>query len=217
MDVNYGNQIKQYLLDKVKLLHIHRFDPDEVQFNDASDSMFSTFEDHSITYTLAALDLESDSLSYSLVQQAVKGTVSLNEKTGILIYTPFPDVNGMDAFNVIADDGMMQSAVAHDGQSDSEPAMISIHVRNVNDLPIALWDIIEVHADSSVIGQLKASDVDYQDTLTFKLLESTTKGQLQLNETTGMFSYWAYETASGLDDLKFLVNDGTVDSNIAGA
>ncbi|ETR65340.1 MAG: hypothetical protein OMM_14405, partial [Candidatus Magnetoglobus multicellularis str. Araruama] len=72
--------------------------------NDApvlSDSMFSTFEDHSITYTLAALDLESDSLSYSLVQQAVKGTVSLNEKTGILIYTPFPDVNGMDAFNVI--------------------------------------------------------------------------------------------------------------------
>jgi hypothetical protein len=35
MDVNYGNQIKQYLLDKVKLIHIHRFDPDEVQFNDA--------------------------------------------------------------------------------------------------------------------------------------------------------------------------------------
>jgi len=106
--------------------------------------------------------------------------------------------------------------IAHDGQSDSEPAMISIHVRNVNDLPIALWDIIEVHADSSVIGQLNASDVDYQDTLTFKLLESTTKGQLQLNETTGMFSYWAYETASGLDYIKFLVNDGTVNSNIAG-
>ncbi|MGO9016185.1 MAG: Eco57I restriction-modification methylase domain-containing protein [Dissulfurispiraceae bacterium] len=35
MDVNYGKAVKQYLLDKVRLLHIHRFDPHDVQFNDA--------------------------------------------------------------------------------------------------------------------------------------------------------------------------------------
>ena len=35
MDVNYGFPLKRYLLDKVKLLHIHRFDPNEVQFDDA--------------------------------------------------------------------------------------------------------------------------------------------------------------------------------------
>ena len=35
MDVNYGLGIKQYLLDTVDLLHIHRFDPDDVQFGDA--------------------------------------------------------------------------------------------------------------------------------------------------------------------------------------
>lgn len=35
MDVNYGSAIKQYLLDKVTLLHIHRFDPNDVQFADA--------------------------------------------------------------------------------------------------------------------------------------------------------------------------------------
>lgn len=35
MDVNYGKQIKDYLLTKVTLLRIHRFDPSEVQFNDA--------------------------------------------------------------------------------------------------------------------------------------------------------------------------------------
>ncbi len=35
MDVNYGASLKLYLLDKVKLLHIHRFDPNEVQFGDA--------------------------------------------------------------------------------------------------------------------------------------------------------------------------------------
>lgn len=35
MDVNYGEQVKRYLLDRVTLLRIHRFDPNEVQFGDA--------------------------------------------------------------------------------------------------------------------------------------------------------------------------------------
>lgn len=35
MDVNYGRQMKHYLLDQVTLLRVHRFDPDEVQFQDA--------------------------------------------------------------------------------------------------------------------------------------------------------------------------------------
>ena len=35
MDVNYGISVKRYLLDNVTLLHIHRFDPNDVQFGDA--------------------------------------------------------------------------------------------------------------------------------------------------------------------------------------
>jgi hypothetical protein len=35
MDVNYGRQVKRYLLEQVTLLQIHRFDPDDVQFSDA--------------------------------------------------------------------------------------------------------------------------------------------------------------------------------------
>ncbi|WP_419918727.1 Eco57I restriction-modification methylase domain-containing protein [Candidatus Poriferisocius sp.] len=35
MDVNYGTSIKQYLLEKVTLLHVHRFDPNDIQFCDA--------------------------------------------------------------------------------------------------------------------------------------------------------------------------------------
>ena len=35
MDVNYGRSVKRYLLSRVRLLHIHRFDPDDVQFGDA--------------------------------------------------------------------------------------------------------------------------------------------------------------------------------------
>ncbi len=35
MDVNYGQAVKWYLLNRVTLLHIHRFDPNDVQFSDA--------------------------------------------------------------------------------------------------------------------------------------------------------------------------------------
>jgi adenine-specific DNA-methyltransferase len=35
MDVNYGEPLKEYLLNTVTLLHIHRFDPSDVQFTDA--------------------------------------------------------------------------------------------------------------------------------------------------------------------------------------
>ena len=35
MDVNYGRSLKKYLLDEVTLLRIHRFDPHDVQFEDA--------------------------------------------------------------------------------------------------------------------------------------------------------------------------------------
>ena len=35
MDVNYGQALKRYLLERVNLLHIHRFDPNDVQFSDA--------------------------------------------------------------------------------------------------------------------------------------------------------------------------------------
>lgn len=35
MDVNYGSAIRHYLLTEVTLLHIHRFAPDDLQFDDA--------------------------------------------------------------------------------------------------------------------------------------------------------------------------------------
>lgn len=35
MDVNYGESIKEYLLNNVRLLRIHRYDPQNSQFNDA--------------------------------------------------------------------------------------------------------------------------------------------------------------------------------------
>lgn len=58
MDVNYGQAVKRYLLEKVTLLHIHRFDPNDVQFADALVSSAVVWfqktpppKDHTVTFS----------------------------------------------------------------------------------------------------------------------------------------------------------------------
>lgn len=58
MDVNYGAAIRQYLLEKVSLLHIHRFDPLDAQFTDALVSSAIVWyrkappaSDHAVTFS----------------------------------------------------------------------------------------------------------------------------------------------------------------------
>lgn len=58
MDVNYGGPVKRYLLDKVTLLRIHRFDPGDVQFDNALVSSAIVWfrndpprESHSVEFT----------------------------------------------------------------------------------------------------------------------------------------------------------------------
>ena len=58
MDVNYGRSLKHYLLNRVTLMHIHRFDPNDVQFADALVSSAVVWfrnvpppGDHTVTFT----------------------------------------------------------------------------------------------------------------------------------------------------------------------
>jgi adenine-specific DNA-methyltransferase len=65
MDVNYGLAVKRYLLDRVTLLRIHRFDPNDVQFADALVSSAVVWfrntpppVDHKVLFTLGGTLLE---------------------------------------------------------------------------------------------------------------------------------------------------------------
>lgn len=65
MDVNYGQEVKRYLLERVTLLRIHRFDPNDVQFADALVSSaivwfrnVSPPFDHNVLFTLGGTLLE---------------------------------------------------------------------------------------------------------------------------------------------------------------
>lgn len=81
MDVNYGQAVKRYLLDRVTLLHIHRFDPSDVQFADALVSSAVVWfrnepppVDHAVTFsfggTMAAPKISKDIPAKALAQEA---------------------------------------------------------------------------------------------------------------------------------------------------
>ncbi len=84
MDVNYGRELKKYLLNKVELIRIHRFDPSNVQFDDALVSSAVVWfknkkpsTDHMINFTYGGSLLEptiSKQISANLLRRDNKWT-----------------------------------------------------------------------------------------------------------------------------------------------
>lgn len=69
MDVNYGQEVKKYLLENVTLIRVHRYDPTEIQFDDALVSSSTIWfikklppPDHQIEFTYGGT-LEKPKLS----------------------------------------------------------------------------------------------------------------------------------------------------------
>jgi hypothetical protein len=84
MDVNYGQAVKRYLLDRVTLLRIHRFDPNDVQFADALVSSAIVWfrnapppKNHNVTFTFGGTLMEpnlSREVSAKALAQEAKWT-----------------------------------------------------------------------------------------------------------------------------------------------
>jgi len=79
LDVNYGREVKQYLTDAVELVRIHRFDPNNVQFNDALVSSAvvvfrkkAPAKKHEVHFTYGG----------SLLEPATERTIPLRELAG---------------------------------------------------------------------------------------------------------------------------------------
>jgi len=94
MDVNYGVSLKRYLLDKVTLLHIHRFDPNDVQFGDALVSSAVVWfrkaqppSGHEVRFTYGGL----------LQQPKVDRLIPLETLVGNPKWTRYPQEKGHEA------------------------------------------------------------------------------------------------------------------------
>jgi hypothetical protein len=99
----------------------------------ANNGSFTTSEDSPVSGNLVATDIDSPSLTYSIVAGPAHGTVTIdNATTGAFTYTPDPNFNGPDSFTFKATDGSL----------DSNTATIVVDVTPVNDAPILNDDAI---------------------------------------------------------------------------
>src|SRR5207244_4597557 len=82
-------------------------------------------EDTAKAITLTATDVDSDTLTYSVVTGPAHGTLSGTAPN--VTYTPAGNYNGTDSFTFKANDGTVDSATA----------TVSLTITAVNDAPVA--------------------------------------------------------------------------------
>jgi len=65
----------------------------------AADRHVTTYEDIPVSASLSAADPEFDDLTYEIVREPKKGTVTLNAEDGTFVYTPSAGTRGQDVFS----------------------------------------------------------------------------------------------------------------------
>jgi len=105
--------------------------------------------------------------------------------------------------------------VAEDIASSGNAASAQlIRIYDYNDVPLAFDGSYSFDEDTSGTYNLKASDVDKSDRLTYTITTQL-MGDLTLNDLTGEFTYTPEANFSGQRLLTFFVSDGNAESNTA--
>jgi len=134
----------------------------------AYDMNYSLDEDTSGTYFLAAMDMdESDTLTYTLTTQA--SDIVLNTVTGELTITPDANYSGQRILTFIAGDG----------QSESNPANVTITVLPINDPPELVEPLINqtIYEDTLYEYALPYAFVDIDENDSLSYTAQQTNGQ----------------------------------------
>jgi hypothetical protein len=174
----------------------------------AADDAYSTDEDTVLNVTAPGVlgndsDPELDALSAVLVSGPINAQSFTLNADGSFDYLPGPDFNGTDSF----------SYAANDGQSDSNPATVTLTVAAINDAPVADDDSAVTDEDSPVVIDVLANDSDVDgnpDPATVTVTVAPVNGNTSVDPATGAISYTPDPDFNGSDSLSYEVcDDGT--------
>jgi hypothetical protein len=162
----------------------------------AANGSATVAEDSPGPVTLSGSDIDSGTLTYSVVIGPAHGTLV---GTGALrTYTPAANYNGPDSFTF----------KTNDGSADSAPATVSLTVTPVNDVPVAVDDVFAVSVGASVDLAVTANDTD-SDSST---LVATAAGSADHGVTSATGVATVHYTADagyvGDDTFTYTVSDG---------
>ncbi len=166
----------------------------------AQDQSVTTVEDAAKPITLVATDPDGDAVTYQIVAQPVRGTLSGTGPS--LLYTPTAGYCGSDSF----------AFKTNDGKLDSNLATVSITVTHVNHPPVAQDQSVTTDEDVPKPIELIAADPDH-DSLTYTIVAQPAHGAL--SGAPPNLTYTPANHFYGSDGFTFKVNDGELDSNIA--
>ena len=171
----------------------------------AATGTLAVTEDTTTTGGLGAADADGNPLTFTVVAQGGKGTVTItNPATGAYSYAPQPNVTGGDSFTFRASDGTLSSTAA-----------VTVTIAAVNDAPVAATGTLAVTEDTPATGTLSATDVD-SATLTYSVATQGSKGTVTItNAATGAYSYAPQPNATGSDSFTFRASDGPLSSTAA--
>ena len=129
---------------------------------------FSVNEDSTYTGSISATANAVVTLTYEITSPVTSGTLTLNDATGAITYSPQTDFNGTDQFGY---------SVTATENSVTESATVNITVVAVNDSPVLGFETPttlskdDMLFDSNQTFRVKVSDIDNTlDELTFDLL-----------------------------------------------
>jgi hypothetical protein len=160
----------------------------------------SAIEDTAKSITLSGSDPENSALSYAVVTQPSKGSLSGTPPN--LTYTPQLNYNGADSFTFRV----------NDGAANSPSATVTINVAAVNDAPVATPRSVTTTLNNSVAVVLAGSDIE-GSVLSFAVATQPANGTL--GGTPPNLTYTPNTNFSGDDSFTFRVNDGTANSATA--
>jgi len=163
----------------------------------ANPQSVSTLENIANSITLTGTDIDGDSLTYIVVAEPSRG--SLSGTAPDLDYTPTVGFAGSDSFTFKVNDGIV----------DSNIATVSITITPVSDVPVATDQAVSTEEDTAKPITLAGSDAD-GDPLTYSFATLPAHGTL--SGSAPNVTYTPSANYNGSDSFTFKVNDGQADS-----
>ena len=153
-------------------------------------------EDTATSIALAATDPEGSLLAYTIVAGPTHGALSGSAPN--VVYTPAANYNGPDSFTFKANDGALNSNIA----------TVTITVRAVNDVPVAVNDAAATAEDTPVTIAVLANDTDPDgDILTVTGVGVPLHGTTATN-SDGTIAYTPAANYNGADTFTYTIADG---------
>ncbi|MDH5324873.1 MAG: Ig-like domain-containing protein [Gammaproteobacteria bacterium] len=151
----------------------------------------------SFSGVLSASDPNDDALVYEIVTASTKGQVNIiDNATGKFIYWPNSDSLGADSFSFKVNDGL----------SDSNIAVVDLTINAQNTPPTVHTTEIFVFQSVAYNGVLSVTDAD-NDNLNYTVSRNGSLGSININATTGAYTYIPLNGILGQDYVTVKVSD----------